>query len=354
MKILDLYIGKILIRHILVTILVLLGLFTFVTFIDELGDLKEGSYGIWHVLQFVLLKIPKNLYEIFPIATLIGAILGLSVLARDSELTAMRASGVSIRRIAGSVLKVGLLLGIVVFVLGEIVSPYTETRSLQVQNESSNIAQKDDFGVWLRDNNTYVNIGEVLPDLTLLRVKIFEFDTQNHLRFLSVAEEGQFDGGDRRWLLSGLKRTTINDDSSQAEEVTAAYWSTDVNPQILAVFKIQPDQLPIWQLSRYINHLKSNKQETDEFELVYWSKLVKPFATAIMLILAIPFVFKSSRSGGLGRSLFLGIIVGLSFFILDRAFSFFVPLFSLSPLFGAIFPTLLICLLSYLMMRRIN
>jgi len=100
-----------------------------------------------------------------------------------------------------------------------------------------------------------------------------------------------------------------------------------VSPQILAVFKIQPDQLSIWQLSRYINHLKVNKQETNQYELVYWSKIVKPFATIFMLILAIPFVFKSARSGGLGRSLFLGIMVGLSFFIFDKAFTFFVPLF---------------------------
>ena len=354
MKILDFYIGKVVIRHIAMTILVLLGRFTFVSFIDELGDLENQSYGILHVLQYVFLKVPKNLYDIFPIATLIGAILGLSVLASDSELTAMRASGVSLKRIAMSVLKVGFILAVIVFLLGEVISPYTERRSQQVQNESSNIGQKDDFGVWLRDSNTYVNVGEVLPDLTLLDVKIFEFDAENRLRFLSVAQHGEFDVGERRWLLNGLKRTMINTKSSDADEVNAAYWSTDVSPQILAVFKIQPDQLPIWHLSSYIDHLKSNKQETEDFELVYWSKLVKPFATAVMLILAIPFVFKSVRSGGLGRNLFLGIMVGLSFFILDRAFIFFVPLFSLPPLFGALFPVLAICALSYLMMRRVN
>ena len=354
MKILDLYIGGVLVRHFMVTILVLLGLFTFVSFINELGEIKEGQYGILQVLQYVLLKIPKNLYEIFPIAALIGAILGLSVLARDSELTAMRASGVSIRRIAFSVSKIGILLAIIVFILGEVVSPYTETRSLRVQNTSSTIGQKDDFGVWLRDDNTYVNIEEVLPDLTLLKVKIFEFDAQNRLRFLSVADKGEFSQDERRWLLNGLKRTMINPESSQADEVTAAYWSTSVSPQILAVFRIQPDQLPIWQLAKYINYLKSNKQETNQYELVYWSKLVKPFATIFMLILAIPFVFKSTRSGGLGRSLFLGIMVGLSFFILDKAFTFFVPLFNLMPIFGALFPTLTICLLSYIMMKRIN
>ncbi len=354
MKILDLYIGRYLIRYITVTIMVLLGLFTFATFIDEVGNIKEGQYGIWNVLQYVLLKIPKNLYEIFPIASLIGAILGLSVLARDSELTAMRAAGVSIRRIAGSVSMVGIVLGLIVLLLGEVISPYTETRSLQIKNTSSNISQKDDFGVWMRDNNTYVNIGEILPDLTLLNVKIFEFDSQNHLRFLSVAQEGQFTQNDRRWLLKGLKRTMINAESSQADAVTEAYWVTSVSPQILAVFKIQPDQLSVWQLSRYINHLKTNKQETNQYELVFWSKLVKPFATIFMLILAIPFVFKSARSGDLGRSLFFGIMVGLSFFILDKAFTFFVPLFNLSPLFGAMFPALVVLFLSFIMMRRIN
>lgn len=354
MKILDLYIGGFLIRHILMTILVLLGLFTFFSFINELSDLKEGQYGISDVLQYVLLTIPKTLYDFFPIAALIGAILGLSVLARGSELTAMRASGVSIRRIAFSVSKVGILLAFIVVILGEVISPYTETRSQQVQNTSSSIGQKDDFGVWLRDGNTYVNIGEVLPDLTLIDVKIFEFDVQNRLRFLSVAEQGQFNQGERRWLLNGLKRTMINAQSSQADEVTAAYWSTSVSPQVLALFKIQPDQLSIWQLSRYINHLKVNKQETNQYELVYWSKIVKPFATIFMLILAIPFVFKNARSGGLGRSLFLGIMVGLSFFIFDKAFTFFVPLFNLMPIIGALLPTLAICLLSYIMMRRIN
>ena len=354
MKILDLYIGGFLIRHILATVLILLGLFTFVSFVSELGDLKEGQYGILQVLQYVLLTIPKILYDFFPIATLIGAVLGLSVLARGSELTAMRASGVSIRHIAFSVSKVGVLLAVIVVILGEVISPYTETRSIQIKNTSNTVGQKDDFGVWLRDGNTYVNVGEVLPDLTLLDVKIFEFDAQNHLRFLSVAEQGQFNRGDRRWLLNGLKRTMINAESSQADEVTAAYWSTSVSPQILAVFKIQPDQLSIWQLSRYINHLKVNKQKTNQYELAYWSKIVQPFATIFMLILAIPFVFKNSRGGGLGRSLFLGIMVGLSFFIFDRAFTFLVPLFNLIPIVGALLPTLTICVLSYIMMRRIN
>jgi len=354
MRILDIYIGKILLRHIMVTIVVLLGLFSFVSFIDELGDLDKGSYGILQIIQYVILSIPKILYEVFPMAALIGSILGLSVLARDSELIVMRAAGVSIQRIVLSVLKVGVLLALVAMFMGEIVSPYTETKAQKVRAESmqnNNIRQEQNFGIWLRDDNTYVNIGEVLPDLTLLRVKIFEFDNQNFLRFLSVAEQGEYQK--QRWLLKGLNRTMINDESSAADKVTAAYWSTVVNPEILRVFMIQPDQFSIWQLDRYIDHLRSNKQETNNYELAYWSKIVTPFATAVMLILAVPFVFKEARSGGMGRSLFSGIMIGLGFFILNRAFSYFVPLFSISPFIGAVVPTLLVCVLSIYMIRRI-
>lgn len=355
MKILDLYIGKILLRHIMVTIVVLLGLFVFVTFIDELGDLDKGSYGILEVIQFVLLGIPKILYEIFPMAALIGSIMGLSVLARNSELIVMRASGVSIQRIVLSVLKVGLVLAVIATIMGEVVSPYTETRAqrLRVESLQNNIRQEQESGIWLRDDNTYVNVGEVLPDLTLLSVKIFEFDSQGALRFLSTAQEGQYNEGQKRWLLNGLQRTMIRDKSSAADKVNVAYWSTVVNPEILRVFRVQPDQLSIWQLSKYIKHLQSNKQETNDYELTFWSKIVTPFATAVMLILAIPFVFKEARSGSLGRSLFSGIMVGLGFFILNKAFVYFVPLFNIIPILGAVIPTLLVCVLSIVMIRRI-
>ena len=353
MKILDLYIGKILFSHVLVTVVVLLGLFTFVSFLDELGDLDRGQYGVFQIVQHVVLEIPNILYLMFPMAALIGSILGLSVLARDSELIVMRAAGVSVMRIVGSVLKVGGVLAVIALVMGEFVAPYTETKALQIKAESiqNNIRQESDFGVWLRDENTYVNIGEVLPDLTLLNIKIFEFDGNNFLRFLSTAQEGEYQGG--RWLLKGLKRTQIDEVRSAADEVNAAYWSTSVNPDILNIFRVQPEQLSIWQLNRYIEHLRSNRQDTTNFELTFWSKMVTPLATAVMLILAVPFVFQQVRSGGLGRSLFSGIMIGLGFFIVNKAFTYFVPLFAIPPIIGAILPILIVCLLSVFMIRRI-
>ncbi len=355
MRILDLYIGKILVRHIMVTIVVLLGLFTFVSFIDELGDLDRGSYGIMQIVQYVILSIPKTLYEVFPMAALIGSILGLSVLARDSELIVMRAAGVSVQRIVLSVVKVGLILAAIAMFMGEVVSPYTETRALEVKAESiqNKGGRKGERGVWMRDDNAYISIGEVLPDLTLLKVKIFEFDSRNFLRFLSTAEQGEYNRDNQRWLLKGLRRTMINEKSSAADEVSAAYWSTDVEPEILRVFQTKADQLSIWQLQNYISHLRSNRQDTATYELTFWSKIVTPFATLVMLILAVPFVFKEARSGNLGRSLFMGIMIGLGFFILNQAFSYFVTLFSIPPMLGAALPTMMVCALSFVMIRRV-
>ena len=358
MRILDRYIAKTLLGHIVVTIVVLLGLFAFVSFIDELGDLDRGRYGIVQVIQYVILTIPKTLYEVFPMAALIGSILGLSTLAKSSELIVMRAAGVSVQRIVGSVLKVGIVLALVAMVMGEVVAPYTEDRAVDVKAQSlqKNATARGDTGVWIRDDNTYVNIGEVLPgevfpDLTLLRVKIFEFDSQNFLRWLVTAEQGEY--RKERWLLKGLNRTNINEESSIADEVDAAYWSTALDPEILRIYQVKPEQLSIWQLYEYIAHLRSNKQDTSTYELEFWSKLITPFATMVMLILAVPFVFKEARSGNLGRSLFAGIMVGLGFFILNQAFSYFVTLFSIPPLLGAFLPTALVFVLSLIMIRRI-
>ncbi len=358
MRLLDRYIGITLLSHILVTILVLVGLFAFVSFIDELGDIDRGRYGIVQVIQYVLLTIPKTLYEVFPMAALIGSILGLSTLAKSSELIVMRAAGMSVLRIVGSVLKVGAVLALMAMIMGEVVAPYTEDRAIDVKAQAlqKNATARGDSGVWIRDDNTYVNIGEVLPgevfpDLTLLDVKIFEFDSQNFLRWLVTADQGEFRKG--RWLLKGLSRTNINEESSVADSVDAAYWSTALDPEILRIYQVKPEQLSIWQLSEYITHLRTNKQDTSRYELEFWTKLVTPLATMVMLILAVPFVFKEARSGNLGRSLFAGIMVGLGFFILNQAFSYFVALFSIPPLLGALIPTALVFVMSMVMIRRI-
>jgi lipopolysaccharide export system permease protein len=334
---------------------VLLALFTFVNFLDQLGSIGKGNYGIVQAIEYVILTIPRLLYELFPMAALLGTIIGLSLLANDSELIVMRASGVSMVQITAAALKMGGMFVIFAIIVGEVVSPLTETKAQRGRAEAmqQNIQQQTNFGLWMRDVQTYVNVGEVLPDLTLLRVKVFEFDDEKHLRSMVTADDGIFRDG--FWLVNNVKQTLI-DPGGQTETLhtPSAQWQSRVTPQILSVFLIKPDQLSFWQLSRYIKHLAANQQKTDPFELAFWGKLMLPLSTAVMVVLAIPFVFTNIRSGGLGRSLFMGIMLGLGFYAANKGFGYVVLANGLSPFLGATLPVICFLFLALVMMRRIE
>ena len=334
---------------------VLLALFTFVNFLDQLGSLGKGNYGLPEAIEFVILTIPRLLYELFPMAALLGTIIGLSLLANDSELIVMRASGVSMVQITTAALKMGGLFVMFAVLVGEVISPFSETKAQRGRAEAlqQNIQQQSNFGLWMRDIQTYVNVGEVLPDLTLLRIKVFEFDPDKRLRSMVTADDGIFQ--DDYWLINNVKQTLI-DPQGQTETLAtpSAQWQSRVTPQILSVFLIQPDQLSFWQLSRYIKHLAANQQKTDPFELAFWGKIMLPLSTAVMVVLAIPFVFTNIRSGGLGRSLFIGIMLGLGYYAANKGFGYVVLANGISPFLGATLPVITFLLFALVMMRRIE
>jgi len=355
MRILNRYLGRIILQYTLISMGVLLALFTFVNFLDQLSSIGKGNYGIWQAFQFVILTIPRLIYEIFPMSALLGTIIGLSLLANDSELIVMRASGVSMLQITTAALKMGGMFVIFAIIIGEVISPFTETKAVRGRAEAlqQNIQQQTNFGLWMRDTQTYVNVGEVLPDLTLLRIKVFEFDPNRHLRSMVTADDGLFQSDS--WIINNVKQTLISPDgTTETLSTPSAEWQSRVTPQILRVFLIQPDQLSFWQLSRYIKHLNANQQKTDPFELAFWGKLMLPLSTAVMVVLAIPFVFVNIRSGGLGRSLFIGIMLGLGFYAANKGFGYVVLANGLSPFLGATLPVISFLFLAMVMMRRID
>ena len=194
MRLLDLYLGKILLSQILLVMSVLVGIFAFVTFIDKVSYLGTGNYSVLDALQYVVLSTPRIIYEIFPMAVLIGAILGLSLLALDSELIVMRASGISIGQITLAVFKLGLMLALLALMIGEFLTPWSETLAQRGRAEAleQNIEHKSNSGLWMRDGGTFVNVREVLPDLSLREIRVFQFDSMSQLRALVHAEKGTY------------------------------------------------------------------------------------------------------------------------------------------------------------------
>lgn len=354
-SILDRYLGRIILQYTLLTMLVLIGLFTFVNFIDQLGSLGQGNYHLKQAIFYVTLIIPRTIYELFPMAALLGTIIGLSMLANDSELIVMRSSGMSMGKITAAALKMAGLFVIAAMLIGELISPYTETKAQRGRAEAlqQGIKQQTNSGLWLRDAQTFVNIKEVLPDLTLLGIKIFAVDDNYQLRSLASADYGTFK--DDHWLLGGVKQTRIDaQKGTETIHTDTLKWTSQVTPQILSVFLIKPDQLSFIQLSRYINHLNQNQQQTDPYELAFWSKIMLPLSTAVMVMLAIPFVFANLRSGTLGRSLFIGIMLGIGFYVVNKGFGYIVLVYGLPPLLGATAPVVAFLLLALVMMRKIE
>ncbi len=355
MRILDRYLGYIILQYTIITMLALVGLFTFVNFLDQTAHLGHGNYNITELIQYVILIIPRTIYELFPMASLLGTIIGLSLLANDSELIAMRASGISMLQITLATLKMGALFVITAILIGEFVAPYTETKAQRGRAEAlqQHIKQQTNFGLWMRDGQTFVNIGEVLPDMTLLGVQVFKFDHNRKLRSLMTAESGTFQ--DNYWRIKRVKQTQI-DQNGNSESTTheTSKWASQVTPQILSVFLIKPEQLSFMQLNRYIKHLNKNKQQSDPYKLAFWTKLMQPLSTAVMVMLAIPFAFANIRSGTLGRSLFVGIMLGIGFYVVNKIFGYVVLAHSSSLLLGATAPFIAFLLFAIAMMRRVE
>ncbi|MDP6531005.1 MAG: LPS export ABC transporter permease LptG [Arenicellales bacterium] len=381
MRLLDLYLGRTILNQVLLVMSVLAGIFMFVTFVDQISYLGTGRYGLWDAMWFVLLSTPRIIYEVFPMAVLLGAILGLSLLALGSELIVMRSSGISISQITAAALKLGVVLAVFALVIGEFVAPRSETMAQRVRAAAleSSIERKGNSGLWIRDKNMYVNIGEVLPDLTLQDVRIFEFDGADQLRLLlsadigrphersidvdrlkksatSVRDECDQDAGEH-WHLQQVQQTIIDEQGRvdpDSDPDLRACWYTPVTPQMMSIFLVQPEQLSIGQLRHYIGHLAANSQDTRHFELAYWSKLVLPLSMGVMLILAIPFVFGNLRAGGMGRNLFIGIMIGMVFFAANKALGYIVLVYNLPPIAGATLPTVVFLLAAVWLYRQIE
>lgn len=351
LTLLDRHVGRSIFLSTLLVMGVLLALSLFIAFVRAMPDFGKFSFGLPELLHYVVMSQPRELYELFPIIVLIGAITGLSALALNSELIAMRAAGVSITRIIASAMKTGLVFVVVAVLLGEYVVPFTESQAQRERAKALHESlQQRSSGLWLRDGATFVNIGEVLPDLSLLRVNVYQFQDSTRLRAQTYAARARLVNG--QWTLEDVRESLIDDDRVDFRLSRGRPWDTKLTQEVVSVFAVVPEGLSIQQLKRYIEHLRQNNQQTERYQLAFWQKVFLPLATAVMVLLATPFVFRLVRSGGLGSRVFLGILLGLAFVVLNRIVGFFGLLHGLSPMWSALAPILLFLALALVLLRR--
>jgi lipopolysaccharide export system permease protein len=297
----------------------LLSLFALLDLIRELKDLGQGTYRLPQILRYVLLSVPGHIYELFPIAVLIGTIFALAQLAANSEYAVLRTSGVSVRRFTSMLAQIGLVLAAVNFLLGEFIAPASEqaAQRLRVRAKTGVVASDFRSGLWIREANSFVNVLQPLPDGTLTGVRIFAFDDESRLQSISYAGRGVYQR-DERWLLTDVVRTVFDESRTRVERVEKTYWSSVLSPSILNVLLVDPEQRSARDLVQYVEHLRENRQQSTRFELALWTKFSYPLAVVVMMVLALPFAHLQHRTGSIGGKVFTGIMLGLGFHVANR------------------------------------
>ncbi len=342
MRTLTRYIGRDVLLATLLLFVALLGLFTFFDLIAEMRDVGRGSYTLTTALLYVTLHIPSRIYELFPVAALIGTLLAIAQLVATSEFTVMRASGASTVQIGWAVVRVGIPLALVTFLAGEYVAPPAErlaqnVRAAAMGDATGVVAQQFESGFWFKQDRTFVNIRTVLADMTLVGVRIYEFDRDLRLTSVRSAESGRF-AGDGRWSLKQVKVTDLGTDAATVSALPEWTWQTVLQPSILTVYQVAPERLSMTTLYDNIRVLGTGAQKTSRFEIAFWSKILYPVAVLVMMMLALPFAQFQRRQGGIGFRIFAGTMLGLAFWLIGRLFSYLGVLNDWSPFFSAAFP----------------
>lgn len=323
-----------------------LALFSFFDLINEIRSIGKGGYQFGHALVFVVLSLPGRVYELIPIAALIGTLYSLSTLARHSEITVLRASGLSTRTLLYTLFRVAGLLALLTFLIGEGVMPFSERAAQELRARALNnvIAQQGfESGLWVKDGRSFINIRMATPDARLLGVRIYRFDEQNALESVTDAKEGSFDPPDR-WLLKDVVSSVLGEKGAHVERRSEMEWHSAVSPDLLSVLMVAPERMSLYGLFGYTRHLLDNHQKTERYEIAIWKKLIYPLAALVMVALALPFAYSHNRVGGVSLKIFSGVMIGILFHMLNGLFSSLGVINSWMPFASAAAPSALFML----------
>jgi lipopolysaccharide export system permease protein len=354
MKIVDRYLARAVVSGSLVTLAVLLPLIAFFMLADELDAVKDEGYRLTDALLYVAMALPRFAYQLFPIATLIGALVGLGSLASRSELVAMRAAGVSIARIVGASLLGGVVLAVGAMVVGEGLAPIAEQEGARLRSQavSGQVTLATPYGFWARDGGTFVNIREILPGGDLRDISIYEVDNGRSLTLATHAARARYVEG--AWVLEDVARSRVSPEGVEVERLAREDWASRISPSLLEVVVVQPQMLPIWGLHQYIRYMHANDQDAGPYEVAFWGKVVQPFLILAMIFVSIPLLLGSSRTSGTGTRVFIGILAGIVFYLVSRTFSYLALLYGLSPVVAALTPPLLYLAAALWVLRRVG
>lgn len=352
MGILSRYIGKTIFLATLLSLFVLMGLSDIIKFVEQMGNVGQGTYNVIDALYFVLLKMPYELATFFPMAALIGVLIGLGSLASSNELVVMQAAGMSKFKIALFVLKTAIPMILVVMFITEFIAPLADKNAYSLRDEAryGEASVSNKYGQWVKDGNDYISISRINSNSKLFGIRMYFFDNQMILKSALVARKGVFKGD--HWAFTHTSQTLFLGDKTQVINQNEYDWKTDLNPAKLAVILTDPAKMSMRDIYSYIKYLEHNGQDASQYWLVLWRKCCLPFTVSVMMLLSVSFVFSGLRTVTMGTRLIFGIASGFVFHVSGKLFGPLSLVFHLPAILGASLPSILVLVVALYLLRK--
>lgn len=331
------YISRTVFSAIALTLVVFISLDFIFSLIDQLGKVR-GAYTSSEAVIYMLLTVPRRLYELIPYACLIGSLVGLGLLANSSELTVIRAAGVTVKRIAWMVLRATLAFIVLAVILGEYVAPYTEQLADNRRLIMRDNAARTTHNMWNREGDEFMHVQAVMPGGVIHGLTRYHFNEARQLVSASYTRQAVYQQQEGYWRELGVEISYIGDDHIGRETLPERRWNTPLKPQLLNILVMDPEDMSISDLHYYSNYLKQQSLNPGNYALAFWQKSLQPLATASLVIIAISFIFGPLRSVTMGQRIFTGIVFGVGFQLLQKLMGPASLVFGFAPLFAVLVP----------------
>lgn len=354
MSILERYLARAIVGGSLGALGVLVALSAFVLFVGQTDNVGKGSYTIPKALLFVLASMPQQAYEMFPMAVLMGALLSLGQLAAGNELTVIRASGVSVWRLARALGLGALFLAGTCLAVGELLAPSAERFALALKSNAINqrLTLVDRQGVWAKDGDTFVNVRQMRSDAQLGGVYMYQFDTAGRLVRATHAAGATRTG--ERWELRDVRETILTPDRSSVAGDPTRGWKSILDPELLDSFIVDYGSLSFVALSRYVDYLRENRLDSGDVEIYLWKRVAQPLDVMLLVMLALPFAFGPLRATGAGQRMVVGIMIGIAFYAASQTLLHSGTVYGLSPFLTNFLPTTILALATGISLARVR
>ncbi len=354
-KLIDRYIGIVVLKSIVTSLVFLTILRMVFLLIDDLPNIGRGHYQMYHALFNLALNAPSTIYNFFPMATLIGAISGLGFLAGTNELLVIRASGVSVKQILAAVLMAVMPLMIAVILLGEVISPIS-TQYAQKQHSlaiSGGQVIRSKSGVWARDSDDFIHIGRATPDGRIENFERYSFDQNFKLKAITKANSGQYQQRGY-WILNDISISEFLPGKVESKQLKQQQWKSQLNPENIGVVGSTPAGLGLIELWIFSSYLEDNKLDSSKYRLAFWRSVLQPFVIVVMLFLGASFVFGSVRHVAMGTRILGGVLLGLGFYVINETLGNVAVVYQMPPLIGALLPLLTFFAIAWWRLSRIR